>query len=191
MLRCPTGESEPVRALHHLPLLLLKWSLVHPFHDCQLSSLWQTIDNNPKRSKSALALSAGHLGHTLGHGGKVCHGEVPADEMIQESNDFCTWRFQGSAKKQCLISRQSFVLERVSVWAMKRPLRSKTMKKLRRSVASRMSKWRTEFPWALVGEHGLLCRVCKQAGADCTFSRGEGSSCSSLQLFYQFQGFLQ
>lgn len=41
-------------------------------------------------SKSALALSAGHLGHTLGHGGKVCHGEVPADEMIQESNDFCT-----------------------------------------------------------------------------------------------------
>lgn len=51
--------------------------------------------------------------------------------------------------------------------------RSKTKQQLR-AVASKWQRWRTTFPWVLVGEHGLACSICQRAGVDSAFARGEG-----------------
>ena len=51
--------------------------------------------------------------------------------------------------------------------------RSKTRQQLR-EVASKWQRWRTSFPWVLVGEHGLACSICRRAGVDSAFARGEG-----------------
>lgn len=51
---------------------------------------------------------------------------------------------------------------------------SRTLRQLHKA-ASRWGTWRLEFPWLRKGPHGLLCRICKQAGVDNIFGRGHGA----------------
>jgi hypothetical protein len=45
-------------------------------------------------------------------------------------------------------------------------------------VTGKLKRWKTIFPWLVVGPHGLGCKSCREAGANTAWSRcraGRGS----------------
>ena len=53
-------------------------------------------------------------------------------------------------------------------------MRSKTTEQLR-SMAVQINTWREEFPWLLMGPHGIQCKNCKKAGAKGKWATGIGT----------------
>ncbi len=54
-------------------------------------------------------------------------------------------------------------------------MRSKTVHQVE-ALASRVQRWRQDFPWLQISNHGVVCTICRDAGVQSSWGRGHGPS---------------